>query len=117
MLIAADYPFMDVFWSMLIFFLWFAWLLVLFRIFADVFRRHDISGWGKALWCVFVIFLPFLGVFVYLIAEGKDMGRRDIEQHAAARAEFDAYVREVASQPAPAPAPTGQSAAPPPPTS
>jgi hypothetical protein len=113
MLIAADYPFMDVFWSMLIFFLWFAWLLLLFRIFADIFRRHDISGWGKAAWCFFVIVLPFLGVLVYLIAEGKDMGHRDMEQSAAARAEFDAYVRQVASQPAPA----GQGVPPPPPTS
>src|SRR5512132_4515983 len=79
MLIAADYPFMDVFWSMLVFFLWLAWLLLLFRIFADIFRRHDISGWGKAAWCVFVIIVPFLGVLVYLIAEGQDMGRRDVE--------------------------------------
>jgi hypothetical protein len=102
MLIAADYPFMDVFWSMLVFFLWVAWLLILFRVFADIFRRHDISGWGKAAWCVFVIVLPFLGVFVYLIAEGRDMGRRDMEQSAAARAEFDAYVRSVAASPAPA---------------
>ena len=100
MLIAADYPFMDVFWSMLIFFLWIAWLLILFRIFADIFRRHDIGGWGKAAWCVFVIFLPFLGVLVYLIAEGKNMAHRDVEQQAAARAEFDDYVRSVAqSQP------------------
>ena len=115
MLIAADYPFMDVFWSMLIFFLWFAWLLLLFRIFADIFRRHDISGWGKAAWCFFVIVLPFLGVLVYLIAEGKEMGHRDMEQSAAQRAEFDAYIRSVAaSQP-----PAGQAAAPPapPPTS
>jgi phospholipase D-like protein len=102
MTIAADYPFMDVFWSMLIFFLWFAWILILFRVFADLFRRHDIGGWGKAAWCIFVIFLPFLGVFVYLIAEGKNMGHRDIEQQQQARAEFDAYVREVASTPAPA---------------
>jgi hypothetical protein len=113
MLIAADYPFMDVFWSMLIFFLWFAWLLLLFRIFADIFRRHDISGWGKAAWSIFVIFLPFLGVLVYLIAEGSDMGRRDVEQSAAARADFEAYVREVASKPAPA----GGGAQVPPPTS
>jgi hypothetical protein len=115
MLIAADYPFMDVFWSMLIFFLWFAWLLLLFRIFADIFRRHDISGWGKAAWCFFVIVLPFLGVLVYLIAEGKDMAHRDIEQSAAQRAEFDEYIRSVAaSQPQ-----AGQAAAPPapPPTS
>jgi hypothetical protein len=112
--IAADYPFMDVFWSMLVFFLWLAWLLLLFRIFGDVFRRRDLSGWGKAAWSVFVIFLPFLGVLVYLIAEGSNMGRRDIEQTATARAEFEQYVREVAS----APAPAGGTGAPvPPPTS
>ena len=101
MLIAADYPFMDVFWSILIFFLWVAWLLILFRVFADLFRRHDISGWGKAAWSIFVIFLPFLGVLVYLIAEGSKMAQRDVQQSAAARAEFDQYIREVASSPAP----------------
>jgi len=112
MLIAADYPFMDVFWSMLVFFLWLAWLLLLFRIFGDIFRRHDIGGWAKAAWCIFVIFLPFLGVLVYLIAEGSDMGRRDIEQTVAARAEFDEYVRQVASTPASA-GTTGTPPAPP----
>jgi Phospholipase_D-nuclease N-terminal len=102
MLIAADYPFMDVFWSMLIFFLWVAWLLILFRVLADVFRRADISGWGKAAWCLFVIVLPYLGVFVYLIAEGRNMSRRDIQHAAAARAEFDEYIRSVATSPPPA---------------
>ena len=96
MLIAADYPFMDVFWSILVFFLWVAWLMVLFRIIGDIFRRHDASGWVKAAWVVFVIVLPFLGVLVYLIAQGQDMARRDMEQAAAARAEFDDYVRSVA---------------------
>jgi predicted PurR-regulated permease PerM len=96
MLIAADYPFMDVFWSILVFFLWVAWLMVLFRIIGDIFRRHDASGWVKAAWIVFVIVLPFLGVLVYLIAQGQDMARRDMEQAAAARAEFDDYVRSVA---------------------
>jgi hypothetical protein len=106
---------MDVFWSMLVFFLWLAWLLLLFRIFGDIFRRHDIGGWGKAAWSIFVIFAPFLGVLIYLIAEGSNMGRRDIEQTAAARAEFEAYVREVAANPA---APAGAGApSPPPPTS
>ena len=103
---------MDVFWSMLVFFLWLAWLLLLFRIFGDIFRRHDIGGWAKAAWCIFVIFLPFLGVLVYLIAEGSDMGRRDIEQTVAARAEFDEYVRQVASTPASA-GTTGTPPAPP----
>jgi predicted PurR-regulated permease PerM len=102
MLIAADYPFMDVFWSILIFFLWVAWLLILFRVFADIFRRHDIGGWGKAAWCVFVIIVPFLGVLVYLIAEGSNMAQRDMQQSAAAQAELDAYIRQVAATPAPA---------------
>jgi Phospholipase_D-nuclease N-terminal/Short C-terminal domain len=102
MFFAADYPFLDVLWTMIIFFLWVAWLVVLFRIIADVFRRHDTSGWVKALWIVFVIVLPFLGVLVYLIAHGDDMGRRDLEQSRAARAEFDDYVRSVADSGGPA---------------
>ena len=96
MLIAADYPFMDVFWSMLVFFLWVAWLIILFRIVGDVFRRHDTSGWVKAAWLVFVIVLPFLGVFVYMIANGSGMARRDIEHAQAQRAELDDYIRSVA---------------------
>jgi hypothetical protein len=102
MVIAADYPFLDVFWTIIIFFLWVAWLVVLFRIIADIFRRHDTSGWVKALWIVFVIVLPFLGVLVYLIANGDEMGRRDVEQTRAARAEFDDYVRSVADTGGPA---------------
>jgi hypothetical protein len=102
MLIAADYPFMDVFWSIVIFFCWVAWLLILFRVFADIFRRHDIGGWGKAGWCVLVIILPFVGVLIYLIAEGSNMSQRDMQQSAAAQAEMDAYIRQVASTPAPA---------------
>jgi type VI protein secretion system component VasK len=98
MLIAADYPFMDVFWSMLVFFLWVAWLIILFRIVGDIFRRHDTSGWAKAAWIVFVIFLPFLGVLVYLIANGGGMARRDLEHVQAQRAELDEYIRSVARQ-------------------
>jgi Short C-terminal domain/Phospholipase_D-nuclease N-terminal len=102
MVIAADYPFLDVFWTMILFFLWVAWLVILFRIIADIFRRHDTSGWVKALWIVFVIVLPFLGVLVYLIANGDEMGRRDLEQTRAARADFDDYVRSVADSGGPA---------------
>jgi hypothetical protein len=102
MVIAADYPFLDVFWTLIIFFLWFAWILVLFRVIVDVFRRDDASGWKKALWIAFVIVLPFLGVLVYLIANGDDMGRRDVAQTRAARAEFDDYVRSVAETGGPA---------------
>jgi hypothetical protein len=76
---AADYPFMDVFWSMIIFFCWCAWIWTLVVILTDVFRRADLSGWGKAAWTIFVIVLPFLGVLVYLIAHGKDMGERRLE--------------------------------------
>jgi hypothetical protein len=68
MLYASDYPFLDVFWTMLVFFGWVIWFWLLITVFADLFRRHDISGWGKAGWTAFVIVLPFLGVFIYLIA-------------------------------------------------
>jgi putative oligomerization/nucleic acid binding protein/phospholipase D-like protein len=102
MVIAADYPFLEVFWTIVVFFVWLAWLLILFRVLGDVFRRHDISGWGKAGWVVFLIVLPFLGVLVYLIANGHEMGRREVEQSRAARAEFDDYVKSVAASEGPA---------------
>jgi hypothetical protein len=95
MLIAADYPFLDVLWTIVIFFVWVAWLMILFRILGDIFRRHDISGWGKAVWLVFVVVLPFLGVLVYLIANGEEMRKRDVEHAHAARADFDDYVKSV----------------------
>jgi Phospholipase_D-nuclease N-terminal/Short C-terminal domain len=96
MLIAADYPFLNILWSMIIFFAWVAWLFILFRVIADIFRRHDTSGWGKAAWLVFVIVLPFLGVFIYLIANGDEMGKRDLDQARAAQASMDDYVKSVA---------------------
>jgi Short C-terminal domain/Phospholipase_D-nuclease N-terminal len=94
--IAADYPFIDVFWTMLVFFAWVIWFWLLITVFSDLFRRHDISGWGKAGWCVFVIVLPFLGVFVYLIAQGKHMAERRAADVQASQAAFDSYVREAA---------------------
>ncbi len=93
----AAYSFGDVMWSMFVFFLWILWFWLLFTVFADLFRRHDVSGWGKAGWCVFVILLPFLGVFVYLIAEGKGMAERNVKQVQAQQAQMDTYVRSVAS--------------------
>ena len=96
MLIAADYPFLNILWSMIIFFAWVAWLIILFRVIADIFRRHDTSGWGKAAWLIFVIVLPFLGVLIYLIAHGDDMAKRDLEQARAAQANMDDYVKSVA---------------------
>ncbi len=102
MFFAADYPFFDVFWTIVIFFVWVAWLMILFRIFGDIFRRHDISGWGKAAWLIFVVVLPFLGVLIYLIANGNEMAKRDMEHAQAARAEFDDYVKSTAGSGGPA---------------
>ena len=79
-MLAYDYPLLGVFWTMFVFFIWIAWIFILFKIFADIFRSHDMGGGAKALWVIFVIFLPFLGTFVYLIARGKGMGERDIER-------------------------------------
>ena len=95
-MIAADYPFLDVLWTMFIFFAWVIWFWLLITIFADVFRRHDISGGKKTLWCIFVIITPFIGVFVYLISQGNKMADRDAGQMHAARAQQDEYIKSVA---------------------
>ena len=96
MVFAADYPFMDVLWTMIIFFCWVAWIWMMILILSDVFRR-DMSGWGKAAWVVFLIVLPFLGALIYLIAEGKGMTERRIRDAQVSQANFDQYVRTVAS--------------------
>ena len=96
MVLASDYPFLDIVGTMLIFFAWVIWFWILIRVLVDVFRRNDLSGWGKAAWTFFMIFLPFLGVLIYLIAHGQDMGKRDIEQAQASQAQFDDYVRKTA---------------------
>ena len=95
MVIAADYPFLNILWTMLIFFAWVIWFWLLIRVFADLFRRHDLSGWGKTGWIVVLILLPFLGVFIYLITHSKDMADRDAQQAQAAQAQVDDYVRSV----------------------
>ena len=100
MLVAADYPFLDVLWTMLIFFLWVIWFWILITVFADLFRRHDISGWSKALWMIFVIFLPFLGVLVYLGVNSKGMAERNVKQIQQSQAQTDEYIRTVAGGPA-----------------
>jgi ABC-type multidrug transport system fused ATPase/permease subunit len=97
MLLAASYPFLDVLWTMFIFFLWVIWFWLLFTVFVDIFRRNDISGGRKALWLIFVIILPFLGVFIYIIVENDGMTKRNIERAQAQRAQLDDYVRETAS--------------------
>jgi ABC-type multidrug transport system fused ATPase/permease subunit len=95
-MLAASYPFLDVLWTMFIFFLWVIWFWLLFTVFVDVFRRHDIGGGKKALWLIFVIILPFLGVFIYIIVENDGMTQRNIERAQAQRAQLDDYVRETA---------------------
>jgi Phospholipase_D-nuclease N-terminal/Short C-terminal domain len=94
--IAADYPFLDVLWTMIIFFAWVIWIWIAITVLIDVFRRHDIGGWHKAAWVVFVIVLPFLGVLVYLIAQHEGMRERSAQQAKAQQKAFDEYVRETA---------------------
>ena len=98
MLIASSYPFLEVFETMLIFFAFFIWIWLLFTVFTDLFRREDASGWAKAGWIIFIILLPYLGVFVYLIAEHKGMTERTIRAQESAKSEMDQYVRSVAGQ-------------------
>lgn len=96
MLVAADYPFLDVFWSIVVFFAWLAWIWIAITCFADIFRRHDIGGWHKAVWVVFIIIVPFLGVLVYLIAQHDGMRDRTLAQAKAQQAAMDQYVRGTA---------------------
>lgn len=96
MVVAADYPFIDIVGTMLIFLAWVIWFWILIRVLVDVFRRHDLSGFGKAGWTLFMIVLPFLGVLIYLIAHGQDMGQRDIEQMRAAQTQMDEHIKSVA---------------------
>ena len=96
-MLAADYPFLDILWTMLIFFAWVIWFWLLITVFADLFRRHDIGGGMKTLWIIFVILLPFLGVFIYLISQGKSMAERNVKGMQAQQAQLDAHIKSVAS--------------------
>jgi ABC-type multidrug transport system fused ATPase/permease subunit len=95
MLLAASYPFLNVFWTMCIFFLFFIWLMILFRVFGDIFRRHDIGGGAKTLWVIFVIIVPFLGVLIYILTQNDGMTQRAIERAQGQQAQMDAYVQSV----------------------
>ena len=97
MLAAYDYPFLNIMGTMLVFFAWVIWFWLLITVFADIFRRHDIGGGGKVLWMIFVIVLPFLGVFIYLIAESKGMAERNEARAVQAQQQFDGYVQGVAA--------------------
>jgi hypothetical protein len=94
--LAADYPFLEVMWTMFVFFAFIIWFWILITVFADIFRRSDTSGFSKVLWIIFVIVAPFLGVFIYLIANHDGMTERNIEKAQAQQAQMDQYVRSVA---------------------
>jgi Phospholipase_D-nuclease N-terminal/Short C-terminal domain len=100
--VLASYPFLSGFWYLLLFFFWVIWFWLLITVFADLFRRRDISGWGKAAWIVFVIVLPYLGVFVYLIAQHEGMADRSVREARASQQQFDDYVQTVAARSDPA---------------
>ena len=97
MVFAADYPLLNIFWSMVLFFTWVVWIWMMIAILSDVFRRRDLSGWGKAGWTVFLIVLPFLGALIYLITSHDGMAERNVEHARASRAQFDDYVKTVAT--------------------
>ena len=95
-----QYPILDFFLTMLYFFLFVIWIWLLITVFIDIFRSHDMGGWAKALWVIFIIVLPFLGVFVYLIARGGKMHERAAQQAAQQQKAFDQYVKQAAGAPA-----------------
>jgi len=95
-LLAYDYPFLDIFWTMMIFFCWIIWFWLLITVFADIFRRRDTSGFSKVIWIIFVIVLPFLGVFIYLIANHDGMAERSIKQAQAQQSQMNEYIRSTA---------------------
>ena len=96
MVVASSYPFLDVLWTMLIFFAWVMWFTLLFRVWGDIFHRQDLSGLGKTAWLIFTIVLPFLGVFIYLISQNEAMTQRSLERAQAQQSQFDDYVRSTA---------------------
>ncbi|HZV52895.1 MAG TPA: SHOCT domain-containing protein [Candidatus Dormibacteraeota bacterium] len=102
MLLQAEYPFLSIMWTLLVVFGWVIWFWLLIVIFGDLFRRHDVSGWAKAAWTVFVIVLPFLGVLIYLVTQSRGMAERQAMQAQAAQARFDQYVKSVATDTSPA---------------
>ncbi len=99
---ASNYPFLNIFWTILIFFAWVAWIWIAITVLIDLFRRRDLSGWAKALWVVFVIVLPFLGVLAYLLIYHDGMAERSGKEAEASQAQFDEYVRRTAGSGGPA---------------
>ena len=103
-----DYPLLNLFLTMLYFFLWIAWLFLLFRIILDIFRSHDLGGWGKAGWTILILFVPFLGVLIYVIARGSSMQERDMQQARESRQAMDRYITETARGAAPSTSPVDE---------
>ena len=103
-----DYPLLNLFLTMLYFFLWIAWLFLLFRIIIDIFRSQDLGGWGKAGWTILILFVPFLGVLIYLIARGSSMQERDMQQARESRQAMDRYITETVKGAAPSTSPVDE---------
>ena len=93
----SSYPLLSVFWTIFEFFLWVIWIWILIMIFIDIFRSHDLSGWGKALWFLFVLFIPLIGVLVYLIVRGGSMHERAVAQAQRQDQQFRQYVQQAAA--------------------
>jgi Short C-terminal domain/Phospholipase_D-nuclease N-terminal len=98
-MLASSYPILDIFLTTLYFFLFIIWIWLLFMVFIDIFRSHDMGGWAKALWVIFIIVMPYLGVLVYLIARGGKMHERAAQQAALQQKAFDQYVKQAAGTP------------------
>ena len=96
-MLAYDYPILGVFWTMLMFFIWVAWLMMLFNVVFDIFRSHDMGGLAKAGWLLFVLFIPLLGVLIYVLARGDSMRQREIDRAQARQSDFDSYVQSTVS--------------------
>ncbi len=101
-LAATNYPFLNIFWTILIFFAWVAWIWIVVTVLLDVFRRHDLSGWGKAAWTVLVVILPFLGVLSYLIVNSDGMAHRSAKEAQDTQSQVDDYIRQAAGTNGPA---------------
>ena len=95
-MLLADITLTDILWSMIVFFFFFIWIMILFQVFGDLFRDHEESGAKKVLWVLFVIIAPFLGVLIYLIVRGQGMAQRQQAAAAQAQKDFNAYVQDVA---------------------
>jgi hypothetical protein len=94
--IASSYPFLDILWTTLIFFAWVLFIWIAITIFIDIFRRHDISGWGKAGWIILIVILPWIGILIYLIANHDGMVERRTQEVQQSQKQFDDYVRATA---------------------